>query len=107
MRQTTRWLSAAERDLLVDSAFALLEEVGLGLKGSASLGALADAALHRPGLALMRAAPGLRWLSSQSLPKKVYFGAPPTSRALGPAAQYVADPASESIQSRLVPKRPQ
>jgi len=71
------------------------------------LGALADAALHRPGLALMRAAPGLRWLSSQSLPKKVYFGAPPTSRALGPAAQYVADPASESIQSRLVPKRPQ
>ncbi|MEE4275484.1 MAG: trimethylamine methyltransferase family protein [Thermoleophilia bacterium] len=43
MKQETRWLTAAERDLLIDSAFALLDEVGLGLKGSASLARLAEA----------------------------------------------------------------
>lgn len=57
---------------------------------SRELGALARSALGHPGLAAMEMAPGLRWLSSTTSAKKLYFGAPPTSRALGPAIQYPA-----------------
>jgi len=34
VRQQTRWLSDAELDLVTSSAFALLEEVGIGLRGA-------------------------------------------------------------------------
>lgn len=55
------------------------------------LGALVRAGLGHPGLAAMEMAPGLRWLSSQRPTKKLYFGAEPTTRMIGPAAQYLSE----------------
>jgi hypothetical protein len=65
------------------------------------LSSLVAGVTGHPGLALMEAAPGLRWLSSQRPIKSFYFGAPPTTRAMGPAIQYVADPISDKVQQLL------
>ncbi|HSL95047.1 MAG TPA: trimethylamine methyltransferase family protein [Thermoleophilia bacterium] len=95
MRQTTRWLSAAERDLLVDSAFALLEEVGLGLKGSASLGALADA-----GAAVDEATSIVRF--PQDLARAT-IAACPRSFTLGAAVEELDVTLAEGAASRFCP----
>ena len=42
MRCTTTWLSASERDLVIDSALAVLERVGMCFKGAAIVGALEE-----------------------------------------------------------------
>lgn len=54
------------------------------------LGALAASAVGHPVLGAMRTIPGAHWMSSTIPAKKLYFGAPPTSRALGPLSQYPA-----------------
>lgn len=42
MKCRLSWLSASERDLIIDSALAVLERVGMGLKGAAVLGPLEE-----------------------------------------------------------------
>jgi trimethylamine:corrinoid methyltransferase-like protein len=76
MRQETRWLSDAEKDLIAEAAFGLLEQVGIGVSGSASLATLAAAgALVDESGSVVRFPAGLARATLASCPRSFRLGA--------------------------------
>ena len=76
MRQQSRWLSDAELELVTGSAFALLEDVGIGVAGGDSLEALAAAgALVDRERGVVRFPAELARASLASLPRSFTLGA--------------------------------
>lgn len=72
---------------------------------ASELGALVRAGVGHPGLSMLEAAPGLRWLSSQRPAKWAYFGAPAPAAVAGPLGQYLAEAPKEKVRGLAAKRR--